>query len=811
MVSRAVTSAGEGARVPSTARERLAVLLAAQDERSSSVQLQARPPGDLHLEVEGIGRITLPVPAGQARRLRALGRPARFGRGEATLTDPAVRDTWEVPPELVRAEWTGGTTLDDALEAVREELGLPPHCRLTAVLHSLLVYEKGQFFLPHQDSEKDDAMVATLVVTLPTAHTGGELVVHHLGTATTYRGLKDRLSLVAFYADCRHEVRPVTSGRRITLTYDLLLHGDPAQRTADAATVSDAGRLLREHFTTPVGHRYRGTSGTPPHRLAFLLDHEYSERGLSWSRLKGTDADRAWLLRAAADVAGCQAVLALTEIKETWDAYDPDDDYRRSRRGRRRWADDDPDDEGDAQDDDTHYEVTDLLDSSLKLTWWTEPTGTTGTTGRTGTTGEDISLDLSDAEVCTATPSSDLQPYASEYEGYMGNYGNTLDRWYRRAAVVVWPRDLGFANRAEASPSWALNELSARSHDPDDARTAAATLAPFWDTAVRGGERPMNLLATALTAALAVDDPQTAALLLHPFAVEDLRPRHAASFAGLTERYGEQWTDVLLSTWFDTRRPWTANGPARDRWLTTLPDLSDALAATGPAGTSTAHRLLESAWIFVAATLTSAAASSSATHRRQHLAQLGPVLAAVLTPTATLPAADLHDTIIEHCRRHGDALTPCLLPALRAAPATPTGQGRTDPFARLAADQATHLQARLARPVRAEDDWSIRPPGGCTCELCTTLNAFLADPTRRTLDWPLAQNRRSHIHSRIDQADLPVTHQTRRHGSPYTLVLTKTANLFRREAQQRAQDQADLDWLLERWPPTPDDAPPRRR
>jgi hypothetical protein len=34
----------------------------------------------------------------------------------------------------------------------------------------MLVYGKGQFFLPHQDSEKDDAMVGTLVVSLPSAN-----------------------------------------------------------------------------------------------------------------------------------------------------------------------------------------------------------------------------------------------------------------------------------------------------------------------------------------------------------------------------------------------------------------------------------------------------------------------------------------------------------------------------------------------------------------------------------------------------------------------------------------------------------------
>ena len=53
--------------------------------------------------------------------------------------------------------------------------------------------------------------------------------------------------------------------------------------------------------------------------------------------------------------------------------------------------------------------------------------------------------------MCASTPTGDLEPYSSEYEGYMGNYGNTLDRWYHRAAVIVWPGDRAFANRAETS------------------------------------------------------------------------------------------------------------------------------------------------------------------------------------------------------------------------------------------------------------------------------------------------------------------------------------------------------------------------
>jgi hypothetical protein len=75
-----------------------------------------------------------------------------------------------------------------------------------------------------------------------------------------------------------------------------------------------------------------------------------------------------------------------------------------------------------------------------------------------------------DEQVCASTPSADLKPYDTEYTGYMGNYGNTMDRWYRRAAVVVWPRQHAFAARAEASPSWALTELRARL-DAGDRRT----------------------------------------------------------------------------------------------------------------------------------------------------------------------------------------------------------------------------------------------------------------------------------------------------------------------------------------------------
>ena len=269
-----------------TARERLAKLLDdAQASGAFSAQILA-PSDALQVEVDGVGAVHPPVRAPLAKKLIAVARPAMFGRGEQTLTDTGVRDTWEITPDLVTPsgpawEATLGAVLDD----VRDELGLPPTTKLRAELHAMLVYGKGQFFLPHQDSEKDDAMVGTLVVSLPSAHTGGELVVEHGGESVTYRVPREELSFVAFYADCRHEVKPVKSGYRVTLTFNLLAGGEPGAQ--GAGPVDDLAHCLTGHFTTPATRRYGGGGLDPPNRLGFLLDHEDTQQGPGWERLKG--------------------------------------------------------------------------------------------------------------------------------------------------------------------------------------------------------------------------------------------------------------------------------------------------------------------------------------------------------------------------------------------------------------------------------------------------------------------------------------------------------------------------------------------
>ena len=766
-----------------TARERLARLLDDSEPAGSfSAQLLA-PAHFLRLEVTGVGPVSLPVRASQAKKLIAVARPAMFGRGEETLTDTRVRDTWEITPDQIRFGGPGWTALmDSALEHFRDELGLPPTTRLRAEPHSMLAYGKGQFFLPHQDSEKDDAMVGTLVVSLPSAHTGGELVVDHAGESKAYRASKEKLTFVAFYADCRHEVTPVRSGYRVTLTFNLLSDTEtPAQA---AGPVTELAHCLTEHFTTPATPRYGGRDLDPPKRLVYLLDHEYTQRGLNWNRLKGVDAERAALLRAAAERAGCEAVLALAEVKETWDAWpsesDPwvDYDYYDDEEEGEEEEEEDYDVSRDRGSDHGDYQLNELIDDEITLGWWTSPDGTGG---------EPVSLHVPGSEVSATTPSADLTPYQSEYEGYMGNYGNTLDRWYRRAAVAVWPRDRAFAARAEAGSQWALSELHARieAGDLDGARAAAESLAPFWKNI--GSQA--GLLDTALHVAAGLGAAGTAAMLLEPFRVETVAPEHAGGLAAAAGQYSERWTRGVIDGWFGSKHYFEAD---RHDWVKGLPGLCGALHAAG--APEVARLLAAGVWGWMGDQLRLWATTARAEIREPQLEMLSSPLVRLLE------AADdkLRDEIVAALRGYGDNVLGCLMPALRSAAALPAAAQRAAGLDVVARDCAERLGAIIARPLRDEDDWSIEWTR-CGCDLCDRLGTFLGSRSRRILEWPLATDGRRHIHTQIDSAGLPVRHQTRRQGRPYTLVLTKTDELFTRQKDARHIAVTDLAWLRSAW------------
>ncbi|MBK7977237.1 MAG: 2OG-Fe(II) oxygenase [Deltaproteobacteria bacterium] len=749
--------------------------------------------GDLAIEVAGVGRLRLPITPVTVRKLSGVARPAPFGLGEETLFDPAVRRSWEIPSGEVRIRGRGwDAALADYLRKAQVELGLPAGATLEAVFDKLLVYEKGQFFKPHQDSERDDDMVASLVVLLPSEHHGGDLVVEHHGETRTFTRAKScghEVSLVVFYADCRHEVRPVTSGARVTLTYQLRLRGDRAAASAPAPDLATAlEESVRDHFARPVKEPYSQRVRSPAARLVVLLDHEYTQRSLAWDRLKGADRARVAALTAVAERLDCERFLALAEVHETWSCMRDRPNYggRRRRDGRDSWrdADDEEDDASDREIDATgrarDYELLDLEEFEIHLDHWVDAAGKRSP-------GLEVPID--DCELVEPRPSLDLElePYRVEHEGYQGNYGNTVDRWYHRAALVMWPRTNSFVLRARHAPGWAVDQLLAiPPGDIAGLESKVAALLPSWRSSV-GWSVSSRFAARAMKVATRIQQPSMARAWLRPVGWRRLDGAGARrDLLQLVDRHGLEWAQGLVTEW----RGGSFYG-IREDGVDMLP-MCEFLAGSG----SVTGRALAVWW--VERELDAAVRAYVSGHAPSSL-----WLELDDAPCAPRPSR------ARSARRSRSARPPWSMPRcngcwMRRGPRPYPSSWRCSRVHRGPEPLRTYILgsplrevcvARLAaiasRPPRAPDDWSIDVPLACKCEECKALGRFLRSQLT-ALDLPLAKERREHLHVLIDNARLPVLHATRREGRPYTLQLRKDRDLFRREAEHRERAEGIL-------------------
>ena len=179
------------------------------------------------IDVDGVGRIAFPILPVQTERLVEIAEAAPYGRGEETVVDRAVRRTWQIDSAKVRI---GGRRWEKALAGLVADIarGLGVSEPVAADFYKLLVYDTGSFFVGHRDTEKAPGMFATMVLVLPSTHSGGELVIKHLGREVVLDPRPDEpseIAFAAFYADCLHEVRPVKTGCRLTLVYNLRFVG----------------------------------------------------------------------------------------------------------------------------------------------------------------------------------------------------------------------------------------------------------------------------------------------------------------------------------------------------------------------------------------------------------------------------------------------------------------------------------------------------------------------------------------------------------------------------------------------------------
>ncbi|MFL5256300.1 MAG: 2OG-Fe(II) oxygenase [Rhodopila sp.] len=731
------------------------------------------------LRVDGVGPLALPLLPAQAAHLAAVAEPAPYGRGEQTLVDPAVRRSWQIAPQHVHLGGRGwSATLESILARVTEGLGVEPP--VSAELHKLLLYETGGFFVGHRDTEKAPGMFATLVIVLPSDFTGGELIIRHKSREVRldlHRDDPAEIGFAAFYADCVHEILPVTEGNRLTLAYNLLRPGrgkppePPGYDREQARLVS----LLQQWSKA----KDSPTEDTPD-KVIYILEHAYTQAELDFAALKGIDAAVAGVLAAAAGQAECDLHLALLTVEESGMAEYADRPRRYS-----RWDDDDEDE----------FEAGEMTDRLITLSDWR---------GRDGPARMSGEIPAEEDEFAPPDVLDELDPDEEHFREATGNEGASYERTYRRAALVLWPAQDRFAVLAQGGLKATLPYLE--------------DLAQRWADSTLAQRAPLAAEAHDLAGHMTAGWPEA-----YGYFATDEQPSQVTRMLDLLVRLQdgdaiEQFLRDVVAV--RPRKP--GDNAAIVAALAVLPPdhatklvehLMGAAAMTAPAAAANLLARVAAAWpdercksLAAAASLLLTALPGDPAHAPPPAPSYAPWRAAEppkakpgLVADALTGLAAINPALVEHAVAHILAwpgtygLDTVVLPALRQLAGSPIF--RAPALGRLRDAALAHLQARVAEPLAPPADWRRESKLPCNCARCQQLARFLDDPATGTWPFKAAEADRRHVLETIREAGCDVDTRTDQRGRPYSLVCTKNQASYERRVIQRDQDLKDLALL----------------
>ncbi|MGB9118751.1 2OG-Fe(II) oxygenase [Bradyrhizobium sp.] len=713
------------------------------------------------IDVDGVGRIAFPILPVQAERLAAIAEAAPYGRGEETVVDREVRRTWQVDSAKLRI---GGRHWDKTLADLVADiaLGLGVSEPVAAEFYKLLVYDTGSFFVDHRDTEKVPGMFATMVLVLPSTHSGGELVIKHLGREVVLDLRPEEpseIGFAAFYADCVHEVRPVKTGCRLALVYNLRFVGKrhPPQAPDYRAEHGRVVELLRSW----------ASAEDEPDKLILPLEHVYTPAELSFSALKGADAGVASVLVKAAAEADCDLHLALVSIEESGSA-EYTGHYGRSRRSRE-----------DEDDDDEEFEVAEVFDRALILSEWRRPDG-----GEVGF-GD---FPFAEDELCPSDAFEDLMPDEQHFHEATGNEGASFERTYSRAGLVLWPtaRRLAVLNQAglratlpfleDLTARWETSNASIQSPLWREADELSGHMLRSWsrsswradgdaeagrmlDLQVRlGNVARIDTFLAELSAEGHYAAPdngaivRAAALLPAPRATELL----VRILGRNAQAHLSACGDLLLRC---VAAPMGATGDLEQIGAALMEALPGGPSSREEVGTWTQPTPVRPGFVVDFLTATSRIDAGLAARAIEHL---------LAWPKTYKP----DDVLVPAARAFAKLVESTAWPAVR----------------RLREASLDHLRRRIALPLEAPRDWTRDNPLKCTCGDCRGLGVFLVAPDQQQWRLKAVQDRRTHVEQSVRSAACDLDLTTERRGSPHTLVATKNQASYERRAKQRRQD-----------------------
>ena len=737
------------------------------------------------VDVEGAGQLSFPILRPQIEAMVQHATRAPYGRGEETIVDTSVRNVWQIAPGAVKI---GGKSWAASFENILSKVTAGLGCQdanVSAELYKMLIYDCGGFFLAHRDTEKTAGMFGTLVVTLPSAYLGGALRIRHADrevTVETVAAEPSEISFAAFYADCEHEALPVREGNRVCLVYNLIQErtksSDRVLKAPNYGShVAKAAAVLEEYWSSP---------NAPP-KIVWLLDHQYSPAGLSFSSLKGADATKSQVLMQAAAQAQCVAHLGVVHIGESGGA---EEDYYESRK--RRYRGYSQQDEG----EDMSFTPISVDDSWRYLDEWRDTDDRVVEFGR---------IPLAEGELLPAGALDEEPPDNKRLTEASGNEGATFERSYHRAALVLWPASRMIDVLLEAGVVATLPYLKQLAAGGGRARPEAMAVAQriveAWSAETRRRGR------------YAIGSPSAASSVYAKMIAALVKLKATALL--------EQFIREVVTSTYDG-----AENAALLTSVSVLGDVEAAAVLSALVGARMPHRPSACAELLLALTANPSpsfrkvaeaavagldaigmANSQADTFKRweeledRRQRPLAPeFIANLFSGLKHFQDPTLCEAAAEKIASRPEVFHPVTLvvPAIERICAeqdhTPPA---VDPAIQHLWTSATEFLLRRSEvPPQPPPDWRLHAEFSCKCAECRELQAFARDPDESVHRFRIRQERRSHVQNAIDQHRLDMTHVTDRVGSPQTLVCTKDRRTFKARMKEYENEMAAMNTLV---------------
>jgi hypothetical protein len=408
-------------------------------------------------------------------------------------------------------------------------------------------------------------------------------------------------------------------------------------------------------------------------------------------------------------------------------------------------------------------------------------------------------MDVEEDELLDPESLKDVDP-EEEFEGYTGNAGMTLDRWYRHAAVFLWPDRRHFDVLCDAGSRSAVGalELRVKQWRQSGQKGAPALRAQCVDFAAaiiaRWRENPYALDFTqeekpdTLLKSLAVlDEPGLIKAYLGEVMTKDASVDPGKSLLGVLQQHGWGTFQQELEVLFKRTTAETIERNVR---------LLEQIASAKPRK--------KGGWVELCAALAEAALQAldvidqenASFDYRARQVERAEVLAGLARSLLVTDQPELLSRVVAHTlarpekypltSAHVAALT-TLEPWLKKNVKKPCPS-----LSHWIASCCGQLESLTARAPRAPTDFRRTAAISCNCADCGELKRFLDDPHEQVHRFPVREDRRRHLHHVIDRHHCDLDHKTERRGSPYTLVCTKNTRSYQERLKKFHQDQEHL-------------------